>query len=188
MDGELGNVFRPFKLLFIICIIEVLFVFLLSMNLASNYKKDLFTIKFNGISMKCYYQEDFKMAGITVAGSSGNNDIINTNNAIDLEDNMNLDINEYEVYSKGGKLISAGTGWYKNNELTYKEVNNIITLEIKRMDKTIYSGKYITNLNQYINEPGRYYIHIYVNRKLTITRNVKTHISFNVIVGGGNLE
>lgn len=188
MDGDLGNIFKPFKLLFIVCIIEMLFVFLLSMNLASNYKKDLFTIEFNGTLIKCYYQEDFKIAGIKVAGSSGNNDIINTNNTIDLEDNMNLDINEFEVYSKSGKLVSAKDGWYKNNELTYKEVNNEITLEIKRMDKIIYSGEYINNLNRYINEPGRYYIHIYVNRKATLTRSVKTHISFNVIVGGGNHE
>lgn len=188
MDGDLGNLFRPFKLLFIVCIIEMFFVFLLSMNLASNYEKDLFTIEFNGILMKCYYQEDFKIAGLAVAGTASYNNVDNTNNTIDLEDNMNLDINEFKVYSKSGKLISANDVWYKNNELTYKEVNNEITIQIKRMDRIIYSGEYVGNLNQHINEPGRYYIHIYVNRKVTLTRSVKTHISFNVIVGGGNHE
>ena len=56
------------------------------------------------------------------------------------------------------------------------------------MDKTNYKGDYINDLSKYINEKGRYYIHIYSTRKDSLFVSVKTHISFNVIVGGGNRD
>ena len=49
-------------------------------------------------------------------------------------------------------------------------------------------GDYISDLSNIINEKGRYYIHIYSVRKDGLLTSVKTHISFNVIVGGGNHE
>ena len=56
------------------------------------------------------------------------------------------------------------------------------------MNKVIYDGKYISDLSPYINEAGRYYIHIYSTRKDGLFTSVKTHISFNVIVGGGKFD
>ena len=52
----------------------------------------------------------------------------------------------------------------------------------------LYDGDYISDLSSIINEKGRYYIHIYSIRKDGLLTSVKTHISFNVIVGGGNHE
>lgn len=186
MDQQLKSIFTPFKKLFIINTIVFILVFLLFLNLTSSYDKDLFKVEINGIQMKCYYEERFKIAGISVAGTGSYNSVLNSKNSIDLENSMNLNIKEFEVYYKSGNRKGNIIGWYINRELTYKEVSNPIRIEIKRMNELIYDGEYIQDISKYMNEKGRYYIHVYVNRKVSIIRNVVTHISFNVIVGDGN--
>ena len=78
-------------------------------------------------------------------------------------------------------------GWLRESNLNYKRVtNSTLKLEIKRKNKVIYAGDYINDLSNIINEKGRYFIHIYSTRKDGLFTSIKTHISFNVLVGGGN--
>ena len=108
---------------------------------------------------------------------------------IELTDNINLSIKEYEVYYKNGYRKQDTNGWLKEDNLEYKETKNSeVKIEIKRKNKVLYNGILISDLSNYIKEKGRYYIHIYSTRKDGIFTSVKTHISFNVIVGGGNRE
>lgn len=186
MDEQLKNIFGPFKKIFVINTIIFSLLFFLMLNLTSNYEKNLFKVEINGIPMKCYYEEKFNMARIPVAGTGSYNNVLNNKNSIDLENSMNLNIKEFEVYYKNGNRKSNTVGWYIDSELIYKEVSNPIRIEIKRMDKLIYDGEYTQDISKYINEKGRYYIHIYAKRKIDLIRNVMTHISFNVIVGDGN--
>ena len=91
------------------------------------------------------------------------------------------------MYYKNGMRKNDTNGWIKDNNLNYKLVtNSILKLEIKRKNKIIYNGDYISDLNNIINEKGRYFIHIYSTRKDGLLTSVNTHISFNVLVGGGN--
>lgn len=188
MDDSLTNIFQPLKFLFIVLLIEILFLFFLFSNLSSNYNKNMFEIKINDNLMGCYYEEQENILGITIAGTGGYNNAYQKKNSINLEDNMNLTIKEFEVYYRSGRRKENPEGWKMNDKLSYKEVNNSITIEIKRLNKVIYRGKYINNLDDYINKKGRYYIHIYINRKESISSNIKTHIAFNVVVGGGNYD
>ena len=110
-------------------------------------------------------------------------------NKVELSDNIKLEIDEYEVYYKSGNRKSDTNGWLRQDNLDYKKVNSQNkSIQIKRMNKVIYDGKYISDLSPYINEAGRYYIHIYSTRKDGLFTSVKTHISFNVIVGGGKFD
>ena len=91
------------------------------------------------------------------------------------------------MYYKSGNRKQDTTGWLKSDNYNYKKVNNSnVKLKITRMNKTLYDGPYINDLSNIINEKGRYYIHIYSKRKDGIFININTHISFNVVVGGGN--
>ena len=106
-----------------------------------------------------------------------------------MSNKIQLNVDEYEVYYKSGGRKANTNGWLRQDNLDYKKVNSPDkNIQIKRMNKIIYDGKYISNLSPYINEEGRYYVHIYSTRKDGLFTSVKTHISFNVIVGGGKID
>ena len=187
MYGKLNEIIKPFKYLFLGLFIEFLIVFSFFTVLYSNYDKNLFEVTFNGILMNCYYTEKYTNGFLVNAGVESYNSVENRTNEIDLSDKMNLKVNEYEVYYKNGMRKNDTNGWLKDNNLNYKLVtNSILKLEIKRKNKIIYNGDYISDLNNIINEKGRYFIHIYSTRKDGLLTSVNTHISFNVLVGGGS--
>ena len=189
MNNTISEIIKPIKYLFIALTIEFVIVFTFFTALYSNYDKNLFEIELNGQKMNCYYSEKYNNGFLTNASSSGYNNTENRVNEIDLTTNTLLDIKEYEVYYKNGTRKKDTNNWLKEDNLDYKKVTDSnIQIEIKRMNKVLYKGKYINNLNEYINEKGRYYIHIYSTRKENLFTSIKTHISFNVIVGGGNRE
>lgn len=137
--------------------------------------------------MNCYYTEKYTDGFLVNAGVESYNSVENRTNEIELSDKMNLKVNEYEVYYKSGMRKSNKNGWLREDDLNYKLVTNSkLKLEIKRKNKIIYNGNYISDLSNIINENGRYFIHIYSTRKDGLLTSVKTHISFNVLVGGGN--
>lgn len=186
MDYELNEMQKPFKFIFIIIIIESMICLAFGISYTGNYDKNVFEIIINNKKMSCYYTEKYKNGFITTT-SDGYNDVDELVNKIEFSDNIYLSINEYEVYYKNGHRRPDNTGWYINkNDFEYKKVNNDLMIEIKRNNKVLYNGKYINNLNEYINERGRYYFHIYSKRKDNLFIGVNTHISFNVIVGGDN--
>ena len=189
VDGELSEIIKPFKVLFIFLIIEFLFLLIFFTALYSGYDKNLFEIKLNNTLMNCYYSEEYTNGLLINAGTSGYNSVENRINEIQLNNPIKLDVNEYEVYYKNGYRKADTNGWLKEDNLNYSLVKNSkLKLIIKRKNKLLYDGDYISDLSNIINEKGRYYIHIYSVRKDGLLTSVKTHISFNVIVGGGNHE
>ena len=176
-----------FKYFIIGLIIEFLVIFCFFTALYSSYDKNVFEIKINGNLMKCYYSEKYKSAFILGATSSGYNSLETEINRVELSDNIKLEVNEYEVYYKNGTRKENTNGWSKDDDLDYRKVKpQDISIQIKRMNKVLYDGKIISNLSEYINESGRYYIHIYSTRKNNFFTSIKTHISFNVIIRGDN--
>lgn len=189
MNLEVREILKPFKILLIILIIEFIIFFSFLTTKYSSYNKNLFEVSLNNQMMKCYYSEKYSDNFLLRASSEGYNSIDNEINEIDLDNDIYLDVDEYEIYYKNKTRKKDNNNWHRNKDLTYIEVNNKITrIQIKRMNKIIYDGNYIENLSQYINEKGRYYIHIYSLRKDSFLSSIKTHISFNVIVGGGNID
>ncbi len=182
-----NEILKPIKVTSIILLIEFIFLFSFFKLQFSNYDKNLFEVKLNGIEMNCFYNEKYNNGLLIKAGTGGYNSVENRVNEIELDDNINLIVNEYEVYYKSGNRKQDTTGWLKSDNYNYKKVNNSnVKLKITRMNKTLYDGPYINDLSNIINEKGRYYIHIYSKRKDGIFININTHISFNVVVGGGN--
>lgn len=189
MDSTLEQIVKPFKIIFIFAIVEFVILFSFFTTLYSSYDKNLFVINMNDIDMSCYYSEKYTNGILVNATSSGYNSVENRVNMIDLNDNMILNIEEFEVYYANGHRKPSVDGWYKDESFKYKKVNDSdMKLQIKRKNKIIYEGPYIKNLSSIINEKGRYFIHVYVTRENNFISSVKTHISFNVVVGGGNRE
>lgn len=188
MSGELSEIFHSLKYLFLILIIALVGSLSFFTLKYSGYDKNVFEVNINGTSMNCFYTEKYNSAFLVQAQTSSLNDIEPAINNIKLDNAMNLEVNEYEVYYKNGMRKEDTNGWHKEDDLNYVQVNNDIKIEIKRMNKVLYDGEYIEDLSKYINEKGRYYIHIYSTRNVGLFTSVKTHISFNVIVGGGNYE
>lgn len=189
MGSGLNEIGKIFKNLFIVIVIELIIIFSFFITYSSNYDKNVFEIKLNDNLMKCYYSEKYNNWFLINANSNGYNSVENQINEIYLEDKIILEVNEYEVYYKSGNRKGNTSAWYKSDDYVYKLVNDSnVQIQIKRMNKILYDGDFISNLSQYINEAGRYYIHIYSTRKDGLFNYVKTHISFNVIVGGGNYD
>lgn len=189
MNSIIFESLKPIKYVLIISVIEFIIFFSFFTALYSGYDKNLFEIELNGKPMNCYYTEKYSNGFLVNAGTSGYNSVENRVNEIELTDNINLYIKEYEVYYKNGYRKQDTNGWLKEDNLEYKETKNSeVKIEIKRKNKVLYDGILISDLSNYIKEKGRYYIHIYSTRKDGIFTSVKTHISFNVIVGGGNRE
>lgn len=189
MDNYLKEIFTPFKYLGVALLIEFVVVLSFFTALYSSYDMNLFEVNLNGIEMKCVYTEKYSNGFLVNAGIESHNNVEHSVNRIDLNDKIILNINEYEVYYQSGNRKQNTNGWKKQDNLNYVKVNDSkIKIEIKRMNKVLYNGDYIYDLSAYMNEKGRYYIHIYSTRKDGLLSSVKTHISFNVIVGGGNYE
>lgn len=186
----MNETWKPIKHLFIILFIEGLILIPFFTAYSADYPENAIFVKLNGKKVEYYYTEKYNSAYFLRSGKEGSTDIGYGINEIDLRDSIVLDISEYEAYYKTSKLrADIYCKECRGKEFNYKKVTNSkVNIEIKRKNKTIYKGKYIKNLNKYIHEAGRYYFHIYSTRKDNFYTSVKTHISFYVIVGGGNLE
>lgn len=189
MNIGLSEIFYPLKRILIIVLI-ILFILLSYMILRHGiYNQNLFEIKLNNELIVGNYKENISSNLLIHFNDEGDNYTNKSINKIDLSDKMILQINEYEVYNEVGRRIPADDYWARLDDFTYEKVDySEIDLEIKRLDKVLYSGDYITDISNYLNENGRYYIHIYINRKDGWFSGVKTHFSFNVIVGDGYEE
>ncbi len=184
MNTRLLDIFYPLKWILIIFLV-ILFILLSYVILRNGiYDQNLFEIELNNEIMAGNYTENISSNLLVHFSDEGDNYSNKSLNKVALNDKMILKINEYEVYNNAGRRVSADDYWVKLEGFTYKRVDySKIKLEIKRMNKILYSGDYITDISNYLNEKGRYYIHIYINRKDSWFSGVKTHFSFNVIVG-----
>lgn len=155
----------------------------------AKYDKNLFEVKINDKLVKCYYSEKYSNGFIINTGTSDYNEVENNINKIEFNNKVYLDLDEYELYYKNGNRASAISSWNKNENLNYKKVKGTtIKLQIKRKNTILYDGDYIKDVSKYINEKGRYFIHIYSTRNENLLTNIETHISFNFIFGGGNYD
>ncbi len=185
MAEAVKGIFKPFIILVILALILSVGFFT---SFYSSYDKNLFEVKLNEELMKCYYTEKYSSGFIIKAKTEGFNAVENNINSLNLEDKFILKVNEYETYYSNGYRKEAPNDWLMEDSISYKKVEDTaVKLKIKRKGKVLYDGVYISDITNYLKENGRYYIHIYSTRKNNLLSSVKTHISFNVIVGGGNL-
>lgn len=181
------EIIKEFNILILALTLEFVLLFSFFSSQYSNYDKNLFIVKVNNQEVSCYYSEKYSDSFLIHTGADSMNSVSEKVNRIDLNSTMNLDVEEYEVYYQNGTRKSDNTGWYQDVNLTYKKIDSSQKrLVIKRMNKILYDGDYISDISQYVNAKGRYYLHIYNTRKDTLLASVTTHISFNMIVGGGN--
>jgi len=186
-DKFLSITFNILKNIVIILFIVFLVSFVFFIQLYSSYDKNIFSVKLNETEMKCYYSEKYNIAFLNVANSQGYNSVENEINEIELKNIIKLEINEYEEYYNNGYKKNNNFNWFFNDNMKYQKTdNNINRVVIYRMNKVLYDGVPLENYSNIINEKGRYYFHVYSKRKVGFLRAIKTHISFNVIVGGGN--
>ena len=164
-------------------ILLILIIILLILNFESSYKKDAFKVTINNYDLKCHYRELYQNAFLVKNGWEASNSVDRNINTIHLSNQMLLNVKEYEAFSNSGFQVDVDDWWF-NNSYKYKEIKvNIEKLIIKRKNNILYEGEYIENVSPYLKENGRYFIHIYSKKKINFFVSIKTHISFNVIVG-----
>lgn len=182
----LSEIFKPIGKLIIIAFVEFIILFF---NLNNRYDRNAFKIKINNHEMYAYYAEQYRSVIFPFLLDSRNsihspNSIQPVINEIPYDSNMQLELKEFQTYNKKNERESSD-GWYFSSNYVYKEVKVGDTyLLIKRKNKILYEGKYISNISKYIIEPGRYFFQIKVGRNTNFYTSVKTHINFNVIVSG----
>lgn len=98
-------------------------------------------------------------------------------------DDLSLDIKSYFCSDKKGR-VDCKSKYVNDSKITITEKNiDISKLTIMKDDKTLYDGKYITNLEDLLKEDGRYYF--IVTMKERVVRTVKnTKLLFSVKVSG----
>ena len=107
-----NEILKPIKVTSIILLIEFIFLF------------SFFKLQFSNYDKNCFYNEKYNNGLLIKAGTGGYNSVENRVNEIELDDNINLIVNEYEVYYKSGNRKQDTTGWLKSDNYNYKKVNN----------------------------------------------------------------
>ncbi len=159
-----NNIFQPFIILGIILFsVAAVISLYFSKGSSQNYYSNEFVVSLNNTKMKYIYRETFNNKVTKENYDVGENfqDII-----ITKTDSLLLDFKEYEVYDINNLRIN-GSFYNKLNEekkYVYKIVNNDVKLKIKKEGNVLYNGKYTENIASYLNETGRYYMHIYNTR------------------------
>lgn len=163
---EIGVIFKTiynmYKRALIVGIIGVFFVIFFGICIIGNirYESNKIRISINDKEINYYFKEKYTNWFVKMDEEDhyGNGD----SNIIASSNNIKLYLTE-SLYEKGD-----------------------IRIQIKRLNKILYDGKLINDLSKYVNEDGRYYIQIYDTKKLGFLKKLRTHITFNFIVGNGN--
>lgn len=181
------------KKAFIFYFCECLVLFFLMAGYTANYDKLATSIYLNGTEVNYYGSESYRNYIFPIRIVS-HFDGVHPKTDLELSDKYIINLTECEVYYKSSGLrknnnFGTNCGEKNDPELDFKIVNESdFTMQIYRKNKLIYDGEFISDVTDYISEQGRYYFHIYGKRKAGIISNVKSHLAFNVIVGGGNYE
>ena len=123
MNSGLSEIFYPFKRILIICLI-VLFILLSYVILRNGtYDQNLFEIKLNDVLMVGNYTEKISNNILIKFDREGNNYTNKSVNRVSLQDNMLLQINEYEVYNEHDRRVPGDDYWVKLDDFIYKEIN-----------------------------------------------------------------
>ncbi len=188
----LNEMFKPLRNLLIIVI--VIFSLLL-FNFSNKYYSNTFKVTINNNDIYVQYYEKYKRGIIpfvmgTVNSQHSSNDVTPIVNNISYSEPFKLSIKEYEVYWNKYKNRSfENKSWNFHDKYNYREVTSSdIHLVIKRKNNILYNGKYVEDISKYVNEKGRYFFNVEITRKDNFYSTLKTYMSFNVIVGGGQYE
>jgi hypothetical protein len=188
----LSEMFKPFvKML----LLGMVIFMLLSFNWNNTYYKNAFKVTMNDKELYVHYYEKYKRGLIPlILGTESNyessNEVAPIVNEINYNNEIVLDISEYEVYWKDSNTRPReNVVWRFCDTYSYKKIKLHKTkLIIKRKNKILYDGEYIKDVSKYVNKSGRYYFQTYVYRNDNFYTTVTTHMSFNVIVKGDNHE
>ncbi len=175
-----NSIFKPFLYvilgLIIVFILTVLYVDLID---GPNYNPNGFLISLNDTKLKFIIKEKCNNKIV-----KGENDLLISYQDVLIAkaDKMILNFQEYEAYNKNnfktdGSFINSDS----SNRLTYKPVKNELKIKIKKDGKILYYGNYITDLSEYLQEFGRYYIHIYIDRKEN-SKKINTDLSMTFLI------
>jgi hypothetical protein len=194
MNDELKAMFSPLKPILIFGLIEFIILFCFTTSWQGAYPKTIKILKINDKDAFFYATEVYQSYALPIYTSSEvssygtGGESYETNN-LNKESKIHLSIEEYEEYYMGMRTKNNAPNAIRNKNCDYKKVrSNDMQLKIFRKGKTIYDGPFINDITNIINEKGRYFIHIYLKRTPSFGTSIKTHISFNVIVDGGNYE
>jgi hypothetical protein len=186
--------FSFFKSIFIFILIEVIVLASFMAMAQGSYDKTMKVVKINNEGISLFSTESYRdfifpiyaMSEVDTYGIFGKG---YGRNELSSSSKIILTVDEYEVYYRGIRInynLPIGT---IDKSLDFKKVDySKMQLKIQRKNKVIYDGEFKKNITEYVSEKGRYFIHIYVNRKNDFHSTIKTHISFNIIVDGGNNE
>ena len=174
------SIFKPFVSFLIICFIVVVLAALFSNLMSgSNYKPNGFLISLNDTKLKFIIKEKYNNK--IVKGE--NNLLISYQDILIIKtDKMILNFQEYEAFDKNnfktdGSFVNSDT----SNRLTYKLIKNDVKIKIKKDGNILYYGNYITDISDYLQEFGRYYIHIYIDRKEN-SNKISTDLSMTFLL------
>lgn len=187
----LSEMLKPLRNLLMLSII--LFILLL-FNVSNKYYSNTFKITVNNQDIYVQYYERYKRGLIPLIFGTFNskelsNDVTPIVNNVEFTKPFKLSIKEYEVYwKKHEDRAYKNPTWNFYDNFKYKETFSKANIVIKRKNKVLYNGKYIEDISDYVNEKGRYFFNVTVTRKDNFYSTVITHISFNIIVGGGQYE
>lgn len=158
-----NSIFKPFLVyLAIFFITFVLCVLFFSLMSGSNYKSNEYIVNLNNEKLKYAYREKYNNKIVKEGYDFGNDyeEII-----VNKNEKVYLNFAEYEIYDKNNLKVNGNFNSIINQECnTYKLVNNKATMKIKKNGKVLYTGPYVPDISKYINETGRYYVHIYIKR------------------------
>lgn len=190
MDGINMGLKRMFTIAGIL-ILVISSVIIFYSNMASSgysgYIANKFVIKINENELIFRNDEECKIARHNCVQQ--NADYKNGLNRISNASSYILNVLEYEGYDSFGhrQSVNPNTRNVNLKVSSYELINsNIKKLRIQKSDKTIYDGKYIEDISDYIKEDGRYYFYVYSVSKRGLLSNVKSNIYFNVEVGDSN--
>lgn len=175
-----SSIFRPFITFFVLLFIVFIIVFAyFNQSTGSNYRSNEFIVSINNVKLKYAYRERFNNK-ISKEGFDFGNDYQDI--LIYKENIMLLNFEEYEAYDKNSFKVNGGfNNSISSKKYTYKAVNNNPKIKIKKNGKTLYDGNYISDISNYLQENGRYYLHIYIERKEN-SATVKTDLSMTFLI------
>ena len=175
-----NSIFKPFiSFLIILFIVFALLALFFNLMSGSNYEPNGFLISLNETKLKFIIKEKYNNK--VVKGE--NNLLISYQDIIITKtDKMILNFQEYEAYNKNnfkvdGSFINSDT----SNRLTYKPVKNDVKIKIKKDGNILYYGNYISDISDYLQEFGRYYLHVYVDRKEN-SHKINTDLSMTFLL------
>lgn len=101
-------------------------------------------------------------------------------NTVKLSDSINLNLVKYNCYNQDNKekIDCLSNDNYINKKIVNQEIYYTI-MTIERNSENLYTGQYISDISDYIKEPGRYYFKIVIKNNYFFSK-ITSRIIFNI--------